>query len=107
MASIIKTAAPFSEVGENSPGSHVVLTRTGPLWQLTTTLSVHPGSVQGSGLLPRVGAHGPLPGPLQVECKSRVSGQCVEITPSLTHISYRSRPRLRSETSTSQVHSLL
>lgn len=45
MASIIKTAAPFSEVGENSPGSHVVLTRTGPLWQLAMTLSVHPGSV--------------------------------------------------------------
>lgn len=40
MASIIETAAPFSEVGENSPGSRAVLTRTRPLWQLAMKLSI-------------------------------------------------------------------
>lgn len=107
MASTIKTAASFPEVGENSPGSPVVLTRTGPLWQLAMTLSVHPGRVSR--------ARGSCLGLAVMALLLGLCGQgarvefpdSVEILPSLTHVSYRSRTRLRSETSASQIHFLL
>ena len=90
-----------------TPGSPVVLTKTGPLWQSAMTLSVHPGRASracGSclGLLVTVLLQGLCGQGARVEFLDSV-----EILPSLTHISYRSRMRLTSETSASQIHFLL
>lgn len=95
MASIIKTAAPFCEAGENSPGNCLVITRTWPLWQLAMTLSVHPRRMpkpQSSRVRPRAGRQRPLIGLLWVEQRGRLSGKVWnKLPPSLARI-YGSTP---------------
>ena len=83
MASTIKTAASFPEVGENSRepcGPH----QDRASLAISNDIVCPSGqSVQGSWLLPGAAGHGPPPGPLWAGCKGRVSGQCGN--PSFTH----------------------